>query len=305
MVDPTTVNRGYAVPVTGTDVGTWGTVLNADLALIDNNFGGVSSVALSNVNVTLNSTQYQCGTIRLTGTLTGNVNVTFPAVQGWWTIDNQTTGAFVAVLTIGSGNVIATEQGQATDILIDGTNVKFRNLGKIGEYWDYAGSSVPLWVTACTVPPYLNCDGTTFSAVTYPYLNTILGGTMLPQSKGNLRASLNQGSGNITTAGSGIDGNTRFSAGGAQNVLIGQVNIPIYNMAVSGTMTGTTGDAFSVSTLAGNTGPASFPYWVQAGAGRSVIVPSTGLVIGSNGSGTALNKMPPTYIGGITMIRAA
>jgi hypothetical protein len=37
------------------------------------------------------------------------------------------------------------------------------------------GSSVPSWISECTVPPYLVCDGTAFSSAIYPSLAAIIG----------------------------------------------------------------------------------------------------------------------------------
>lgn len=310
-----TTNRGYATPATGTLSGTWGSAaLNPNFDLIDSNLGAVSSVSLSSSNVVLNAAQYACGTIRLSGTLSANVTVTFPSVAGWWVIDNRTVGNFYVLLTCGGGENIAVQQGVATDIFTDGTNTRFRNLGRIGEYWDYIGSTVPPWVTACTVPPYLACDGSSFSAVTYPHLNAILGGTTLPDSRGRGRFALDGGTSRITTAGSGIDGATRLSAGGAQNVSVLQANLPSVDFVVDipsgqGSHIHTGEVALSRSGIAYQSGGFA--------AFQSVTSPTTTLTIDANtlpalagtaasgGSGTAVNKMPPAYIGGITMIRAA
>ncbi len=306
-------NRGYILQTSGENPGTWGLNpgLNGSFQTIDTNLGGVTNVALTNSNVTLSSTQYANGTVRLTGTLTGSVQVIFPAVQGWWTIDNQTTGLFNAVISIGSGQVICVEQGSAADILIDGTNVKFRNLPPVGTYLDVIDSTVPAWITACTVPPYLLCDGSVFSAVTYPYLNTKLGGTTLPDLRGRVRAYLNGGTARITTAGSGIDGNTRLSAGGAETVTIVTANLPAYtpsgtlgnfvlNMPTRNITTDTASVPIVTNTLANTTGNQNiFTYF----GGSTLTGTFTGTAQG--GTSTAVNKMPPACIGGITLIRSA
>lgn len=313
---PTTVNRGYSIPATGAEVGVWGSNdLNPNFGTIDTNLGGLSNVALSNANVTLTSSQFACGTIRLSGALTGAVSVIFPAVQGWWTIDNQTTGAFVATITIGSGQVIAVEQGVAADILIDGVNVKFRNLPVVGSYLDVCDATVPAWITACTVPPYLNCDGTTFSAATYPYLNVKLGGNTLPDSRGRNRYALNQTTSRLTTGGAGIDGNTRFASGGLNGASLIVANIP------SGIPVTVTGTASVTSISTGGLGngyvqangilSSGAPGGANAGlAAPGAITPvqSTGTIAGTgtaSGSGIAFANAPPGLVGGITLIRAA
>lgn len=303
-----TVNRGYSTPATGADVDTWGANdLNPNFALIDNNIGGVSNIALSNANVTLTSTQYQCGTIRLSGALTGAVSVIFPVVQGWWTIDNQTTGAFVATITIGSGQVIAVDQGTAADILIDGTNVKFRNLPQVGSYMDVVETTIPAWVAACTVPPYLLCDGSTFSAVTYPYLNTKLGGNTLPDFQGRAPYYLNGGTGRLTSAGAGIDGNTRFASGGQNGITA--AGLPAHTHPNTLTDPGH-GHVIPLwnSTGPGGNGDIPASSAINVITSTSTNVAATGITINNvnNTSGvTTMQNAAPGAVSGIRLIRAA
>lgn len=305
-----TANRGFATPATGSLIDLWGEdALNPNFELIDSALGAVASVALASSPVTLSAAEYACGTIRFSGILTANVTVTFPSVSAWWTIDNRTTGNFYVLLTCGAGENIAVPQTEATQIFTDGTNTRFAALPSIGVYWDYAGAAVPNWVAACTVPPFLLCDGTTFNAVTYPRLNTILGGTTLPDFRGRSRFYLDGGTSRITTAGSGIDGATRFAVGGAQNVSILQANIPSYNLSASLSVTGNATPDATVSSYVNSLSPAagSEAAVVRTGGATTVTFSVSGTASGnvsSGGSGTALNKMPPTCIGGVTMIRA-
>lgn len=303
MTDPTTPNRGYIIPANNADINTWDTPLNANWSELDNNLGGVSAIALTNVDVVLNSAQYQCGTIRFSGILTGNVNITFPSVQGWWSIENLTTGAFTVSLTCGGGNNICAPPGQAIDILTDGTNTKFRNLDKIGAYWDYAGATVPLWVSGCTVPPYLLCDGSSFSAVTYPYLNTILGGTTLPDARARVRIPLDGGTNRVTTAGSGIDGATRLSAGGAQNVTLDTTMIPAHNHAI--TDPGHTHSPPAGAFLDNSGNNNAFQSGASGSFASATASATTGISINNTGGGLSHQNMQPTFVFGITLIRAA
>lgn len=307
-------NRAYLLQTAGENPGTWGLDpgLNGNFNKIDTNLGGVTNVALSSSNVTLSATQYANGTIRLSGTLTATVQVIFPAIQGWWTIENLTTGNFAALIVIigAPGTQIAIEQGSAADILLDGTNVKFRNLPPVGTYLDVIDSTVPVWIASCTVPPYLLCDGSTFSAVTYPYLNAKLGGTTLPDLRGRARYYLDGGTGRITTAGSGIDGTTRLSAGGAQTVTLITANLPAYTPSgVLGSFTLTlptrsiTTNTGSVPTVTNAANQTTGNQEVLSSFGGSITGSFTGSAQG--GTSTPVNKMPPACIGGITMIRAA
>ncbi len=304
------VNRGYILQTAGENAGTWGLSpgLNAALQTIDANLGGVTTVSLSSSNVTLSSTQYANGTIILSGALSANVLVVFPAIQAWYTVFNQTTGSFTATLASqGATEAIAIEQGAIADILINGTQVKFRNLPPVGTYLDLIDSSVPAWITSCTIPPYLLCDGSTFSAVTYPYLNSKLGGTTLPDFRGRSRFYLDGGTGRITTAGSGIDGATRLSAGGAQNVVIAAANLPQLTVSITDpghTHTNPDGQGGFVNNAGGGLNPPTGgPYGVNTNTKSS----TTGITATANTSSanTATNKMPPACIGGLTLIRAA
>lgn len=299
----TTTNLKLSTPAHGANVDTWDAdPINNNSTILDSAFGGVTSKALTNVNVTLTATEAQAATLRLSGALSGDVIINVSAIIKSWHIDNLTTGAFVVTISGGSGNVVGVPQGEIVEVVWDGTNCKFINLGRVGSYWDYAGAAVPAWVTACTVPPYLPCDGTTFSAVTYPYLNGILGTTTLPDLRGRARFNLNGGTGRITTAVSGIDGDTRFSAGGAQSVVLVQANLPNVNFTVtdpghvhgSGWSVPGTGYTTGVNGTAARTLP-----------GQDTASATTGISVASGGSGTATNKMPPAQISGVTMIRAA
>lgn len=296
----TTTNRGYSTPATGSQSGIWGSDdLNPNFTLIDKNLGAVSSVALTNSNVTLSSAQYACGTIKFTGTLSANVTITFPAVAGWWTIINNCTGNYYIRLSCSGGGLkICPPPGETIDIGFDGTDAFYRNLPHlIGGYWDYAGSSVPVWVSGCSVPPYLACDGSTFSAVTYPYLNTILGTTTLPDSRARVRIPLDGGTNRVTTAGSSIDGATRFASGGAQNVQLSINEMPAHahpgsSIAPSQVVTDLTGNSINVSS--------GYDTYL-----RFITKTATSITIASQGGNAAHNNMPPAYVGGITMIRAA
>ncbi len=93
MPDPQTSNLDLYQPTRGSDVGTWDTPLNANATQLDTVLGGVTSIALTNINVTLSAAQYNCGFINLTGGLTGNVVLTFPAKGRFYIVNNQCTAS--------------------------------------------------------------------------------------------------------------------------------------------------------------------------------------------------------------------
>ena len=309
MVDPTTANRGLAQPTRGSDVGTWDVPVNGNMGLLDTIVGGITSIATTGGATVLSPAQLACGTITVTGALGSAASMNFPGGQGWWTIQNLTTGGFPLQALAGTGaEIIAIPPGEIIDIQVNGNSVRFRNLARIGTYIDYATTVVPGWISGCTIPPYLLCDGSSFSAGTYPYLNTILGGTTLPDFRGRARFYLNGGTGRLTV----INGNVIGSAGGDQ-LLQGHVHgvvgntgddSPDHTHSING------GNAFTVGSTSVGSGPSS-----PSAAGPATLIGAVSsgastrhqhfvnLTSQSTGSGGSQN-IPPSAVGGITMIRA-
>lgn len=121
-----TPNKNYAQPTVGGDANTWGSSLNTNAGIVDNNLGGIVSIdAAGNSNITPTSAQAQNLVQRLTGALTGDIEYILPAAGTLVVIDNQTSGAFtVTVITSASGSVgTIAPQGSALLVYSDGTNV--------------------------------------------------------------------------------------------------------------------------------------------------------------------------------------
>lgn len=308
MADPQTANVGAYQPPTGSDVGTWAAPVNANTGTMDSLAANVAIIPLSSAPVTLtvppNSGgawsgpyQSQSGILRFTGALANAVTVTLPRA-GFFIVENLCTGFYVILASSAPGNTICAPPGEATHIYCDGVNVKYVDFGRIGSYMDLSVSAVPAWITNCTTPPYLNCDGSAFSAVTFPTLAVYLGGTTLPDLRGRTRAALNQTTGRITTAGGGVDGNTLLSAGGAQNQTIGNSNLPasIPFTDPGHTHTGVVGNAVNTETIGGGQ---------ITPAGNAIIGTSTtGITINPGSPNTPLVSLPPITIAGLTLIRA-
>lgn len=289
MPDPQTTNLGFYVPLNGADVGTWDVPMNANWTLADSVLGATATVALNNVPVTLSPAQYNANLITFNGTLTGNVVVTFPPVGRSYLIFNACVAntTFYVRATTGLGLYVALPPNEVTMVACDGTDIRFVGLGRIGTYWDFGGSTVPLWVTNSNPQPYLNCDGTAFSSATYPALRDYLGVATLPDARGRFRAALNQGTARQTgnPALGGLDGNTLLSSGGSQNIV--QANLPAVTLTANNFYVL---NANSQGAVAG----ADFNAAVWPGFSAPQIT--------SLGSGSAF--APPSYVGGLTLIRA-
>lgn len=122
----TTTNKGYTEPTVGGDVGTWGGELNADLVIIDSNLGGNLAKSITVADVTLSATEAQNLSYTLTGALTGNRNLIFPAAQGgFFKIYNNTTGTFTVTAKVSGGTGVIVQQGAQTAVWSDATNMYF------------------------------------------------------------------------------------------------------------------------------------------------------------------------------------
>jgi hypothetical protein len=132
MANSTSANLKLTVQATGENSGTWGQITNTNLLILEQAIGGYSSVAL---NATTGATlTYSNGAlsngkdavIKLTGTITGNVNVIIPdSVEKTYIIENATSGSFTVTVKTSSGTGVtwsATDKGKKM-VYSDGTNV--------------------------------------------------------------------------------------------------------------------------------------------------------------------------------------
>jgi hypothetical protein len=301
MVSTFTPNIQLEEPARGDYVGTWDTPVNNNMSLIDLVVGGRTTISGAAGSVVLAAAQFQCKTITFNSTLLASITVTLPtSFTKSYEIYHTCTGSSAFLITLqttaAGGQVVCASPGEIIEVINDGTNIRYKNLDRIGAYWDYAGSSVPAWVSGCTVPPYLPCDATTFSSATYPQLATILGSTTLPDRRGNTGYTLNQGTGRLTTALGGLDGETRGSLKTTQ-ATIGTSNLPAY------TPTGTfTGNAIA------NVGIVTGGSVTTGGAAQQFIGTATtpSGTITMNAQGGVSNVLPvgSATVTGIVMIRA-
>jgi hypothetical protein len=84
---------------------------------------GLTSVAMASSNVTLTPLQAAREIIVITGTLTANLQLIFPAYVKSWTVANAATGAFSVTCKTASGTGVDVSTGQTTQIYGDGTDI--------------------------------------------------------------------------------------------------------------------------------------------------------------------------------------
>ena len=97
---------------------------------------GATSVALSGTDVTLTALQSALPLIVLSGALSGNVNVIFPAnIAQQWIVSNSTTNAFTVTAKTASGTGVVVPQtgvSAPTSIYCDGTNIQNTGVSTAG-----------------------------------------------------------------------------------------------------------------------------------------------------------------------------
>lgn len=130
-----TANKNYNNQVTGSNVNTWGVVLNSNFSVIDLNLAGRLALSVAgSANVTVTANQAQNLTHVLTGVLTGNIQYIMPVLGGFYFIQNSTTGAFTLTVTVsgGAGGVVV-PQGQSYLIFVnpDSLTLLWEPLGSI------------------------------------------------------------------------------------------------------------------------------------------------------------------------------
>lgn len=299
---PTTANKGYSQPAFNSNVGTWGTTdLNGNSSILDLNLGGVTSVSLSNVNVTLTGSQAQNLTVTLTGTLTGNVTVKSPCL-GFFFIVNNTTGNFAVTLQanfgagdIGSGLVVP--QGVRLFLVSDATSgIQLAAAPSasvlVGEVKAYAGSSAPTG--------WLLCYGQAVSRTIYAALFAVVS-TSYGSGDGSttfnvpdLRGRTVAGFDNMGGSGAGrIDWATSLNtSGGEQKHTQTTSEMPTHSHGV--TDPGHS-HSYQISNLLITGGSGGTGYFNNPGSANTGTA-ATGISIQNAGSGTAFNVMQPTLL---------
>jgi hypothetical protein len=132
---------------TGTEAGVWGQITNTNLVVIQQAIAGYQSLAVNaTTGLTLVFTDGAISTgknavINLTGTLSGNVNVTVPdAIEKTYFVNNQVTmGTFTLTFKTTSGTGIKLAQGNRYTLYADGTNV---NLIQMNQVWRAVSSAI-------------------------------------------------------------------------------------------------------------------------------------------------------------------
>lgn len=142
MTDSPSSRLRLRVQETGSNVNTWGTLLNVVLQLVDDAVAGVASVTLT-ANYSLTSTNYvedeaRKAILKFSGT--GSYTVTVPSVSKAYIVWNNTSGTLT--LTAGAGTTVDIDTGDIVIVFCDAVNVK-----TIG----YGGLSLKAYIAAAAL----------------------------------------------------------------------------------------------------------------------------------------------------------
>ena len=130
MANTTSTNLKLTVQATGENSGTWGQITNTNLLILEQAIGGYDAVGVTSgatlafSNGVLSNGKNQV--LKLTGTITGNVNVTIPdSIEKTYIVENATTGAHTVTFKTTSGTGVTwTSTDKGTKVLYsDGTNI--------------------------------------------------------------------------------------------------------------------------------------------------------------------------------------
>jgi hypothetical protein len=132
MANSTSANLKLTVQATGENSGTWGQITNTNLLILEQAIGGYDAVGLNattGATLTFSNGVLSNGknqVIKLTGTITSNVDVVIPdSIEKTYLIENATSGAFTVTFKTTSGTGAtwtATNKGYKI-LYSDGTNI--------------------------------------------------------------------------------------------------------------------------------------------------------------------------------------
>ncbi len=129
MANSTSASLKLTVQATGENSGTWGQITNTNLLILEQAVGGYEAVAASVGTLTFTNGAVSNGknaVLKLTGTLSGAVNVVVPdSIEKTYVITNGTSGAHALTVKTSSGTGVtwaAADKGTKM-VYSDGTNV--------------------------------------------------------------------------------------------------------------------------------------------------------------------------------------
>jgi len=322
MSEPITVSKSFIVPNTGDLPAAWGTsALNPNFQTLDALFGGSTTISLAGATTLFLSVPATTGVwpgglsqsvnaiVYFNGAQSGNAIVGF-SLPGFYIVHNQCTGTSYVQLApsasgvLTGGNRVGAPPGKKCHVFFDGTNMDYVNMPDPGVAYDLHTNttSLPPWMQACTVSPYLVKDGSTYSTATYPALSQLLGSTYggdgittfgVPDERSRMRLPVDTGAtGRVTSGISGINGTTFGSAGGSQSL-----------QSHKHTFTGNSpGQTFAISGNATQVQAGSLSFFSYLSSLNLLAAATPTGAISTTGSGGSQN-MPPAIVSFLALVK--
>ena len=108
MPNSTSASLKLTVQATGENSGTWGQITNTNLLVLEQAIGGYEAVGItSGATLTFSNGVVSNGknqVLKLTGTISGNVNVVIPdSIEKTYIVENATTGSHTVTFKTSSG----------------------------------------------------------------------------------------------------------------------------------------------------------------------------------------------------------
>lgn len=264
-------------------------------------YGITSVTGLGGSSVTLSTIQASRDRIVLTGTLTANINLVFPAWRKKWTIVNNCSGSFVVTVKTSIGTGVAIPAGLVAEVICDGTNINqdiniYGISGRLvnvqvfessGTYTPTAGTKkIKITLTgggasggrSSTSSNYARSGGAAGTRIAF--IDAPSGPTSVVIGSGGARESVIGGNGNS-------GGNSSF---GSLMTAIGGTNSNGQGGSSSGAGFGISGGNGNQGAAASNQTFGGGSYWGGGGSGVGVANTQDGASFGSGGAGVSSSE---------------
>ncbi|EKS6731176.1 tail fiber protein [Enterobacter mori] len=195
-----------------------------------NNYG-VTQITMTSGSVVMSSLQAAKDRIIISGNLTANVNLIFPAWIKSWVVHNNCTGNFTITCRTASGTGVVVIPGLVSRLFCDGLNISDEtynpNNDMVGMVSAFAANSAPTgWLAA---------NGSLVSRFTYARLFSRIG-TIFGAGDGSTTFALPDMRGEFIRGwdnGRGIDSDRAFGSWQKPSVIVGDDGIGIISVASS------------------------------------------------------------------------
>lgn len=131
---------------------------------------GISTVAMSNANVTLTALKAARPIIVITGAITANLNLIFPTYSRQWLVVNRSTGAFSVTCKTASGSGVPVSSAFTQSVYGDGTNIGIASATQAQQSSVGAFSNLRLSTTGSTGIVTISADEIVLEAAVGNYL---------------------------------------------------------------------------------------------------------------------------------------